>query len=161
MFPSLMCIYFTHLADLDKQAHVLVSQGLSFNSRKSYSTSLSRYLQFCQDYHLDPLRLDETNFLRFIAHLSSANLTLTSIRVYLAGIRAWIISLGLPPPQIYSERVKWALRAIGKSDPDPVRAAPISYDRLLQLQCSLQFTSDNFLLFSFMFCFHPPTHHNN
>lgn len=144
----LFCSSFAHVPDLDKQAHLLVSQGLSFNSRKSYSTSLRRYLKFCEEYLLDPLRLDETNFLRFIAHLSAANLTLASIRVYLSGIRAWVISMGHPPPPIYSERVKWALRAVGKSDPDPIRAAPISYHQLLQLQRSLQFTRDNFMFFT-------------
>lgn len=166
LYPlSLSFLYY--FSELDQRALHLVSNGLSFNSHKSYTTSLRRYLRYCHIYGFDPLRLEERNFLRFIAHLAADQLSLSTIRVYLAGIRAWVIRMGHPPPPIYSERVKWALRAVGKSTPDPLRASPISFIQLVQIQSSLRFTYDNLMLFtaaslayfaclrSSEFCFNP------
>jgi len=99
-------------AELDQHASRLISDGLAYNSKKSYTTALGRYIHFCQLYGLDPLHVTEETFIRFVAHLAAFNLSVRSIRVYLAGVRAWIISNGFPPPPVYSQRLKWALRAL-------------------------------------------------
>ena len=70
----------------------LVGSGLAYNSRRSYSAALNRYLAFTKIYLIDPWEFHELTILRFIAHLAAANLSVSSIRVYLAGVRAWLLA---------------------------------------------------------------------
>ena len=126
----------------------MVTSGLGFNSRKSYSAAVTRYLRFNQVYSLDPLGLSELSALRFITYLSSAGLASSTIRVYLSGVRAWLISLGFHPPNIYTVRVKWALKSVERSC--PMQARPVSYSMLAHLHVTVDFTYNNFMLLSAM-----------
>ena len=72
---------------------------------------------------LDPLEFDELTALRFIAYLSLNNLSLASIRVYLSGVRAWLVTAGIPP---------------------------VSYQMLHHLQRLLPYDYDNLMIFSAM-----------
>ena len=68
-FSTLMRM-FNLYSDLDHRVALLVSYGTD-NSRKSYARAVSRFVQFCVRYELDPFRVNESTILRFIAHLSS------------------------------------------------------------------------------------------
>ena len=127
-----------------------MSTGLAFNSRRSYSTAVTRYIRFCQIYAIYPLFFDEHNALRFIAYLDSLTLLVRTIKVYLSGVRAWLISQGQSPPFIYTVRVKWALRSLERSHPEPRRATPVSYSLLALIQSSLYYSFDNLMIFAAM-----------
>ena len=129
---------------------LLVSSGLADNSRKSYARAVSRFIQFCVRYELDPFRVNESTILRFIAHLSSDNIAPSTVRVYLAGIRAWLISEGIPTPLIYSQRVKWALMSLRRSAPPPARAPPFTMSMFLKVFKVILYSYDSAHLFSSM-----------
>ena len=129
---------------------LLVSSGLADNSRKSYARAVSRFIQFCVRYELDPFRVNESTILRFIAHLSSDNIAPSTVRVYLAGIRAWLISEGIPTPLIYSQRVKWALMSLTRSAPPPARAPPFTMSMFLKVFEVILYSYDSAHLFSAM-----------
>ena len=99
---------------------------------------------------LDPLEFDELTALRFIAYLSLNNLSLASIRVYLSGVRAWLVAAGIPHRDIYTTRLKWALKSVERASPGPVRASPVSYQMLYHLQRLLPYDYDNLMIFSAM-----------
>ena len=66
---------------------------LAYNSRKSYSTAIHRYIHFCKIFHLYPLELSETRILRFIAYLASVSLQVSTIKVWQGfgpGLSAWV-----------------------------------------------------------------------
>lgn len=67
-----------------------------------------------------------------------------SIRVYLAGVRAWFISGGGTPPDIFSEIVKFALRSLDRAQPEPRQVQPLTKDIILSIIKSLPYTSINF-----------------
>ena len=85
---------FLCIPDVDDRVAALVYSGLAVNSRKSYSAALKKYIEFCRLYSLSPLNFDEVTVLRTVAHLAARSLALSTIRVYLSGIRAWFISMG-------------------------------------------------------------------
>lgn len=138
------------ISDLDSKAADLVAGGLAVNSRRAYSYAVTRFLDFCTRYALDPIRIEESTVIRFIAYLSCIPISPSTVRVYLAGIRAWIISEGHPPPYIYSQRVKWALRSLDRSAPNPVRARPFTMSMLRVVFHFIDYSYDNVLMFSAM-----------
>lgn len=68
--------------------------------------------------------------MRFIAFLYHASLSLGTIKVYLAGVRSWYLTTGLPIPVIYTPRVKLALRSILRDNPPPSRVLPLTFSIL-------------------------------
>ena len=111
---------------------------------------MSRFVTFCSRYAFDPIRIQELTILRFIAYLSHDYVSPSTVRVYLAGIRAWHISEGHPPPLIYSQRVKWALRALDKQAPPPIRARPFTIAMFSQVFPHIVYTYNNVIHFSAM-----------
>ena len=91
-----------------------------------YSQAVSKFLNFCSIYSFNPLDINETLLLRFISYLSGLNLAPTTVRVYLSGIRAWLINQGLQPPSFYSQRIIWAIRAMERNAPCQTRVKPFS-----------------------------------
>ena len=71
-----------------------------------------------------------------------------TVRSYLAAIRAWALSLGLPEPNIWTPRVHLATRAIQKSHPLPKRPLPITYPLLSSLIKALSPTRDHLIIAS-------------
>jgi hypothetical protein len=102
---------------LDAYARRLVVTGIAVNTRRTYSTGAKRYLQFCQQFQMDPLAVSEDAVLRFIAFLASQNLLVRKIKVYLASVRSWYINVGLPVPLLFTTRVKLALKSLERDDP--------------------------------------------
>ena len=128
----------------------LVSSGLALNTRRSYLRAVEKFIQFCAQFALDPTMLDERLILRFIAYLNSLSIAPSSIKVYLSAIRAWAISIGLPPPFIYTPKVNWAMRSIVRDAPPPNRVPPFTYTMLRRVHQSLAYTHDNITVFTAM-----------
>ena len=61
-------------------------------------------------YGLDPTILIEYQILRFITHLNSISLSISTIMVYIAGVRAWAIANNVPVPDLHTPRITWALK---------------------------------------------------
>ena len=107
-------------------------------------------MDFCCFYSLSPLPLNEVLVLRFIAYLHSIKFSPSSVRVHLAAIRAWAISLGLNPPDLYSARVKWALRSFTRSAPPPARVPPFTFRMLYSIYLVISYSYDNIMHFTAM-----------
>ena len=88
--------------------------------------------------------------LRFIAHLSLLNLSVSTSRVYLASLRAWFIALGYSEPSLYTPRVKLALKAMERSASPPRQSTPISILIRRQIASSLPLTGDNLMIWAAM-----------
>ena len=109
--------------------------------------AVRRYISFCEKYNLPIHPLSQSNLLRFIAHLSYAQLAAPTIRVYLAGLRSWIIEQGGPPPLIYSPQLSQALKAIDRHH-SPSQATPITYSTLLTIMNFTPPTKENLIAFA-------------
>ena len=137
---------------MDLRASNLVSTGLASNSRRAYSYAVSRYISFCSRYSFDPFQLEELTVLRSIAYLESesSSISPSTIRVYLAGIRAWLITNGIQVPLIYTQRVKWALLSLDSKAPIPLRVRPFTIDMFRKVLGNILYSYDNVHLFSAM-----------
>jgi len=124
----------------------MVKAGYAFNSQKAYSSGMVRYFKFCSVYSLDPLELSEVNLLRFIAYMSHQGLLARTIRVYLAGLRSWLVRTGYSHIQVYTPRVKLALKSIERDNPPPVRVAPLTLSLLSRFTLYLHPSLDNVML---------------
>ena len=89
------------LPGVDRSVQTLIGRGLSTRSHASYRTGITRYLRFCQRFSLPSLPLSQLNLCRFVAFLHAQNLSPSTIRVYLSGVRYHQIqSGGLDPSRI-------------------------------------------------------------
>ena len=122
--------------------------GWAPRTKVGYGSAIKRYLNFCTSYHLSPLPLAEPVLLRYVAHLSLAGLAPTTIKNYLSALRAWVLSLGLDEPQIWTPRVHLACRAVTRAHPPPRQPLPIDYDLLNVLIRSLSYSHDHLLIAS-------------
>ena len=147
---SMFLTYYIIFSDLDRRVSELVVHGLAHNSRKTYSNASSKYINFCSMYGLDPTNISEYQVLRFITYLTSLSLSISTIRVYIAGVRAWAIANNLPVPDIYQPRVKWALKAVAKQGPPPSSVPPLGYSVLDSLLPRVPKTYDNLMLVAAM-----------
>ena len=127
-----------------------MSEGLTFNSRRVYSFAVNRFLNFCSMYLLNPFSLDELLILRFITYLADSGVAPSTVRVYLAGIRAWLINGGSHPPIIYTQRIKWALKAMERVAPLQSRVKPFSYSLFWDIIAFIFPSYDNKVCFTAM-----------
>ena len=135
---------------MDARAAQLISDGLTTNSRKVYSHAIVKFCNFCELYQFNPFHVDELLILRFITHLAGANYSPSTVRVYLSGIRAWLLNMGSQPPLLYTPRVKWAIRALERSTPPPIRVKPFTLSMFWAIAPFVSPTFDNIVLFSAM-----------
>ena len=122
--------------------------GWAPRTKTGYSSAVKRYLKFCTSYNLSPLPLTEPVILRFVAHLSLSNLAPATMRNYLSALRAWVLSLGLDEPQIWTPRVHLACRAVTRTHSLPRQASPIDFDLLNVLIRLLSSNRDHLLIAS-------------
>lgn len=135
------------LSELDSHAARLVTSGLAYNSRVAYTKAVSRYFEFSTHYCLNPFLLDELMVIRFIAYLARSNISLSTIKVYLSGLRAWAIASGAPTPELYTPRVRWALRSLLRSAPQPQQARPFTYAMLVAVFEVVRYSYDDLVIF--------------
>lgn len=88
--------------------------------------------------------------LRFISHLSTQHLSPNTIRVYLSSVRAWTISSGAPAPDMYTPRVKWAIKAIQRAAPPPKAVPPFTFSMLSRIINFIPPTYDSIMSFTSM-----------
>jgi len=134
------------VSDLDARVRAIVSSGYAVNSRRSYSSGLNRYMKFCALYDLDPLDISEAKLLRFIAYISALGLRVSSIKVYLAGVRSWTVTAGFAIPVLYTPRVKLALRSLERDEAPPSRVAPLQLATLSRFTLFLIPSQDNLMV---------------
>lgn len=121
----------------------MVATGLAPNTLRTYTTAISRYMEYCVAYQLDPFDLSEWNIVRYVAYLASRGLKATSVQVYLSGLRTWCVLEGLPTPNVTSHRIKLAIRSVHRTDPPPRRASPFLHHMLCRSMDLLLPTYDN------------------
>lgn len=81
----------------------------------------------------------------FITYLANQRLLARTIKVYLAGVRAWFITSGLQPPLIYSDAAKLALKSLDRNQPEPQQVLPLSKQLIYIILTSLAPNYDNFM----------------
>ena len=81
---------------------------------------MKTYLTFTESLALEPLPLSETRVLRFVAQFHLQGLAPSTIKLYLSAIRAWVISLGMREPQIWTPRVTLACKAVARDHSPPL-----------------------------------------
>ena len=128
----------------------MVRAGYSHNSTRSYSAGFKRYIKFCNVYLLDPLHVSEVTVLRFVAYMASHQLMPATIRVYLAAVRSWFVTSGLPIPEFYTPRVKLAIKSIERDTPPPSQVLPLTYALLSRVFDCFSPSLDNLMCFSAM-----------
>ena len=131
-------------SDLDQAASSLVRAGITPNSRATYAAAVRKYISFCRQYQLRPLPVSHTNALRFVAYCAGQGLAVSTVRVYLAGLRSWSIDSMLPPPNIYTPQLVQAIRALERHH-NPAQAAPLFYHHLLSFFYRIPFNLDNLM----------------
>ena len=84
----------------------------------SYESGKKRYLAFCAQLNLQPLPVDESRLLHFVAYLFKASLCHQTIKSYLSAVRHLQISMGLPDPSLSSfPRLNYALKGVRRAGP--------------------------------------------
>ena len=132
---------------LDQRVSSLVIAGWATNTRTGYNSAIRRYLSFIASYQLQPLPVTETVILRYVAYLNMEGLVSSTIKSYLAAIRAWAISLGLPEPLIWTPRVHLAVKALSNSH-SPRQPLPITYHTLSAMLSILSPSRDHLIIAS-------------
>ena len=132
------------ISELDRTVVSLVRGGITANSRAAYSTAVKKYAAFCRIYSLSPVPVSQSNALRFVAHCANSGLAVSSIRVYLAGLRSWSIDMGLSPPEIYSPHLTQAIRCLDRHH-TPAQAPPLLHHHLLSIFSRAPFNKDNLM----------------
>ena len=122
--------------------------GWAPRTRSGYGSAIKRYLAFATTYNLEPLPLSEPILLRYIAHLNLDQLAPATIKNYLSALRAWVVSLGLEEPRIWTPRVQLACRAVGRAHPPPRQPLPIGFDLLSTMIRMLSSSHDHLLIAS-------------
>ena len=135
------------VSGLDQRVSALVSAGWAPNTRTGYTSAVRRYLKFASSHLLQPLPVSETVILRYVAQLSIEGLAPTTIKSYLAAIRAWVIALGLSEPLIWTPRVHLAIRALNRSHL-PRQPQPITYHILDSMISILTPSKDHLIIAS-------------
>ena len=127
----------------------LVRGGITANSRSTYAAAVRKYCSFCRIYSLPSLPVTQQNALRFVAHCSAAGLAVSSIKVYLAGLRSWSIDMGLPVPELYTPPMVQALRGLDRRY-SPAQAPPLLYHHLLKFAHIIPFNRENIMALAAM-----------
>ena len=88
---------------LDPALHHFCEQEIVPNTNKTYQSVLCRFAQFCSMYSiLTPFPESESLLCYFATHLACQQLSLQTVKVYMATIRYMQITMGLLEPQEYS-----------------------------------------------------------
>ena len=108
------------MPSLDVRWRGLVDNAHAASTKKTYASAQSQFLIFCYSNNLlnptgFPCPASELTLLRFLAHLS--NRQASTIRVYLAAVRALHVTLGFQDPFTNCLRVPLAVRGLQRSQP--------------------------------------------
>ena len=109
---------------------------------------MKRYLAFARTHGISPLPINESVISRYVGYLDLQGLAPSTIKMYLAALRAWMVSIGLDPPLIWTPRVQLMLKAISRAHSPPRQAAPIGYDQLALMINCLSSSRDHLIIAS-------------
>ena len=76
------------------------SARLSASSQKTYAAGQKHYIDFCNEYDITPLPLDEHKLCQYVAVLAGKSMASSSIKVYLSAARQLQIGSGGKDPKI-------------------------------------------------------------
>ena len=122
------------IKDLELRAKLLVRSGVRPTTARTYNTAQSRFLSFCDSIQALPIPCSENTLLLYVAYLSKEGLKASSVRVYLAAIRALHIEEGHGNPLEGYMRVQRAVRALEIQAEPPKQKLPITYTIMEKLQ---------------------------
>ena len=97
---------------------VFFARGISSATITAYRSGQRRYLNFCTQFNLQPIPLQEGTLCRFVAYLACSSLSYQSIRLYLSAIRFLQISYGFPDLSLSSvPHLEYVLKGIRRGLP--------------------------------------------
>ena len=121
------------LAEIQAQAELLVSNGIQSSTRSTYSGPQKMFIQFCNQFGLNPLPATDNALLLFITHLHKKSLSISTVKVYISSIITMHNMCGLVPPNQKNPRIRLALRAIALKCPEPRQQSPVTFKVLLSM----------------------------
>ena len=131
------------LPTLDRAVDNYFSAGLASSTSRVYRTGINRYLEMCRQLNTPPTPATEELLCKFVAHLALNNITVSTIKVYLSGVRQLHVREGRPsPPTTGMARLMQVLRGIKISQAASNRPArqrsPITPEILRQVKARWQ-----------------------
>jgi hypothetical protein len=133
-------VFVISVTDLGATSNMLMDEALKTNTKRTYSSAQTRFLNFCVKFALLPMPVTEETLLLYIAFLFEEGLSGSTIRVYLSAVRSMHVFAGKIYP-INLLRVKLSLKGAVRKTPLPTRKLPITISVLRKLieQCSHRF----------------------
>ena len=141
----LIISYYVAVVDLGATSVMLMGAALKSNTKQTYSSAQSRYLNFCEKFELVSLPCTEDTLLLYVGFLFEEGLSGSSIRVYLSAVRSLHVFAGLRYPTELL-RVKLALRGAVRRTPQPIRKLPITVPILRSLLQNSKHRFDKILI---------------
>jgi len=124
---------------------MLMDAALKQNTKRTYTSAQTRFLNFCELYNLTSMPCTEDTLILYISYLFEEGLTASTIRVYLSAVRSMHVFAGvLYPTEML--RVRLALKGAVRQTPQPVRKLPITIDILRKLINNTKHRFDRLLL---------------
>ena len=121
---------------MDATVQTLLESGVAPSTASAYRSGVRRYKSFCTETGLSAFPLTETVVCRFVAHLHQAQLSLSSIRLYLSAIRFSQIAYGNGNPHLETfDRLHYVVRGVARTQPRSGRTSrlPITVEILQHL----------------------------
>ena len=107
---------------MDKTVESYFSQGLAPSSQRVYATGIRQYTEFCQHFQLSQLPVMELHLCCFVTALANDNVSHSTIKVYLSGVRQLHLKEGYKPLETGPmARLQQVLKGIRKSKTDVFR----------------------------------------
>ena len=83
---------------LDQVVQQYYLAALTSSTHKTYKATEHKYLSFCNEFSITPIPTSENVLCYFAACMAQQNLSASTIRTYLSGIRQLQIAGGFPDP---------------------------------------------------------------
>ncbi|GAV01418.1 hypothetical protein RvY_12132 [Ramazzottius varieornatus] len=74
------------MPSLKTTALQLLHNHLASSTRNTYRSEVRSFSRFCSDHFIDLRQLDRKGIIVFLAHMFEEGLSLSTVRVYLAGV---------------------------------------------------------------------------
>jgi len=105
-----------HINKFLGSARKLLHNSLAKSNRNTYATGQWRYGKFCKMVGVKPISISESTLTLFVTHLATSNISLRTIKVYLAAVRHIRVCKGLHKHfnQQITPRLHLILRGIQK-----------------------------------------------
>jgi hypothetical protein len=137
------------VSDLGATGAMLMDAAHKLNTKRTYTSAQTRFLNFCELYKLNAMPCTEDTLILYVSFLFEEGLTASTIRVYLSAVRSMHVFAGVPYPTEML-RVRLALKGAVRQTPQPVRKLPITIDILKQMLKNAKHRFDSLLLTSVM-----------